>query len=358
MRRLRIGQIGVSHEHAEGKMRSLRRLPEVFEVVGVVDDRAANATSARMAGDDLSAYEGLRWMSEDELLGLPDLDAVVIETPNADLVPTALRCLERNLPMHMDKPAGWDLGLYDRLLAGSEARGLPFQMGFMFRNNPAFLLALRAIHEGWIGEVFEIQANMSHNYGGEAYQRYLGAMPGGIMFNLGCHLIDFVISALGRPERVIPFLKSTPGLPDGIHNNCLAIMAYPHATATVRASSMEVDGLDHRRLKICGTDGVIELSPLERFDGEPLHLHLTLRTARGGYLAGRQVVDLGVRHDRYQEQLLEFADQIRSRTRGRHGRGHDHLVHEATLAAAGVIPWTGRPMASCPAGTTCERTGT
>lgn len=328
-------------------MRSLRLLPEVFEIVGVVDDREATAASARMAGDDLSAYSGLRWMTEDELLGLPDLDAVVVETPNADLVPTALRCLERNLPMHMDKPAGWDLGLYDRLLAGCEARGLPFQMGFMFRNNPAFRLALQAIREGWIGEIFEIQASMSHNYGGEAYQRYLGAMDGGIMLNLGCHLIDFVIDALGRPERIVPFLKSTPGLPDSIQNNGLAIMEYPHATAAVRACSMEVDGMEHRRLKICGTDGVIELSPLERFDGEPLQLYLTLRTARGGYAAGRHVIDLGIRRDRYQEQLLEFAGQIRSGAKGRHGRGHDHLVHKATLAAAGVVPWAAQPRRSC-----------
>jgi predicted dehydrogenase len=350
MGRIRIGQIGVCHEHAEAKMRSLRRLPETFEVVGVVDDRTATAASARMAGDDLSAYDGLSWMSEDELLALPDLDAVVVETPNADLVPTALRCLERGLPMHMDKPAGWDLGLYDRLLAGCEARGLPFQMGFMFRNNPAFQLCLQAIREGWIGEVFEIQANMSHNYGGEAYQRYLGSMPGGIMFNLGCHLIDFVISALGRPSAITPILKTTPGLPDGIRNNCLAILEYPRATATVRASSMEVDGLDHRRLKICGTDGVIELSPLERFDGKPLLLELTLRTARGGYAAGRQVIDFGVRHDRYQEQLLEFAGQINAGTRVGHGRGHDLLVHEATLAASGVAAWT-------TTASNCRRTG-
>jgi predicted dehydrogenase len=347
MRRIRIGQIGICHEHAEGKMRSLRRLPDVFDVVGVVDDRKSTAGSARIAGDDLSAYSGLRWMTEDELLGLPDLDAVVVETPNADLVPTALRCLERNLPMHLDKPAGWDLGLYDRLLAGCEARALPFQMGFMFRNNPAFQLCLQAIRAGWIGEVFEIQANMSHNYGGAAYQRYIGALDGGIMFNLGCHLIDFVISALGRPARVIPLLKSTPGVPDGVQNNCLAIMEYARATATVRACSMEVDGLDHRRLKICGTDGTIELSPLERFDGEPLQLQLILRTARGGYAAGRQVVDLGVRHDRYREQLLEFAQMVRSRSRGCHGSAHDRLVHEATLAASGVIPW---PVAATSAG--------
>lgn len=339
--RLRIGQIGVCHEHAEGKMRTLRALPAVFEVVGVVDDRAATAGSARFAGDDLTAYDGLRWMSEAELLALPDLDAVVVETPNADLVPTALRCLERGLPMHLDKPAGWDLALYDRLLAGCTARALPFQMGYMFRNNPGFRFCLQAIRAGWIGEVCEIQADMSHDYGGEPYQRYLGAMPGGIMFNLGCHLIDFVIEALGRPERVTPFLRSAPGDAAAIPNNTLAVLEYPQATATVRACSRKVAGLEQRRLTVCGTNGTIELCPLERFDGEPLLLHLTLREARGGHAAGRQVIDLGVRRDRYQDHLLEFARIIRGEEQDRRGRAHDRLVHEAVLAASGCASWTG-----------------
>lgn len=339
--RIRIGQIGICHEHAEGKMRTLRALPAVFEVVGVVDDRAATAGSARFAGDDLAAYDGLRWMSEAELLALPDLDAVVVETPNADLVPTALRCLERGLPMHLDKPAGWDLALYDRLLAGCTARALPFQMGYMFRNNPGFQFCLQAIRAGWIGEVCEIQADMSHDYGGEPYQRYLGAMPGGIMFNLGCHLIDFVVEALGRPERVIPLLKATPDVRGDIQNNCLAVLEYPRAVATVRACSRKIGGGGGRRLTVCGTNGTIELCPLERFDGEPLLLQLTLREARGGHAAGRQVVDLGVRRDRYQDHLLEFARIIRGEEEDRRGRAHDRLVHEAVLAASGCVSWTG-----------------
>ena len=337
--RLRIAQIGICHEHAEGKMRTMRALPEEFDVVGVVDDRAATAGSPRFAGDDLTAYEGLRWMSEDELLALPDLDAVVIETPNAALVPTALRCLERGLPMHLDKPAGWDLTAYDRLLAGCDAVGLPFQMGFMFRANPAFRFCLQAIRAGWIGEVHSIQGDMSHDYGGAAYQNYLGAMAGGIMLNLGCHLIDFVIEALGRPERVMSLLKATPEVRADIQNHGVAMFEYPRAMALVQACSRKVGGNGTRRLTICGTNGTIELSPLERFDGQPLTLQLTLEAARGGFQAGRQVIDLGVRPDRYREHLLEFSAMVRTRSRGRHDSAHDRLVHEATLAASGVMPW-------------------
>lgn len=338
--RLRVVQIGVCHEHAEGKMRTLRAMPEDFEVIGVVDDRSTTAGSARLAGDDLSAYDGLPRLGEAELFARDDVDAVLVETPNADLVPTALRCLERGLPMHMDKPAGWDLAAFDRLLSGCDARGLPFQMGFMFRANPAFAFCAQAVRAGWIGEIGSIQADMSHDYGGEAYQRYLARMPGGIMFNLGCHLIDAVAGLLGRPQRVMPLNLSTSDVADGTANLCQATLVYPHAFATISASSRKAGGLDARRMVVCGSNGTIELSPLERFDGQPLTVRLTLREARGGHPAGRSVIDCGVRRDRYREHLLEFADMVRTRTRGRHGSAHDRLVHEITLAASGCIPWS------------------
>ena len=38
MSKIKIGQIGVCHEHAAGKMRSLRLRPDLFEIVGIVDD--------------------------------------------------------------------------------------------------------------------------------------------------------------------------------------------------------------------------------------------------------------------------------------------------------------------------------
>ena len=109
--RVKIAQIGICHEHAAGKIVSLKRLPEVFEIVGVVNDMEISKTP-RCGTPNLDPYKDLRWMTEEEVLNTPDLDAVVVEVPNNDLVPVALRCMERNLPMHMDKPAGEDPALY------------------------------------------------------------------------------------------------------------------------------------------------------------------------------------------------------------------------------------------------------
>ena len=146
MKRIRIGQIGIGHEHAAAKMQSLRAMPDVYEIVGVVDDR--HSPAAKFPNADMSPYEGLAWLTEQELFAIPGLQAVTVETPNLDLVPTAMRCLERGLAMHMDKPGGDDLALFGRLLDGCRAKKLLFQMGYMFRNNPALQFAQAAIRNG------------------------------------------------------------------------------------------------------------------------------------------------------------------------------------------------------------------
>ena len=284
MDKIKVGQIGVCHEHASGKMNTLKLLPEVFEIVGIVDDR--NSTTPKFAGSNVDLYKDLKWMTEEELFNTPGLQGVFVETPNLDLVPTALRCMERNLPMHMDKPGGESFEDFEILRKGCEERKLPFQMGYMFRGNPAIQWTMKAINEGWLGDIFEIQASMSHNYGEEPYQEYIGKFKGGIMFNLGCHLVDLVVAMLGRPDNVMPFLKSAPGYSDSIKNNCLTILEYPHATVTLRACSKEISGLNDRRFKLCGTKGTVEFCPMERFDGKAFTMQMALAEDIPDYNAG------------------------------------------------------------------------
>ena len=78
--RLRIGQIGTVHAHAAGKMAMVKKSAD-FEVVGIVepDERL------RRAAEKNRAYDGVRWMTEAELLATPGLRAVVVETEGQTL---------------------------------------------------------------------------------------------------------------------------------------------------------------------------------------------------------------------------------------------------------------------------------
>lgn len=337
MKRIKIGQIGISHEHAPGTMTGLKRLPDIFEIVGVVDDR--DSLSAKYPGSDLSMYDGLSWMTEKELFSVSGLQAVAVETPNLDLVPTALRCMEHNLAIHMDKPGGDDLELFGRLRKGCEQRNLPFQIGYMFRNNPAMQWCLKAVRQGWLGDIFEIQANMSHNYGTEDYLQYLGAFKGGIMFNLGCHFIDLSVSMLGRPVRVTPFLQSTFGVGAKVKNNCLAVLEYPHAIVRIHACSQEVNGQRGRRLKVCGTKGTFYLCPTERFNGQSLQAKLMLNEANEQYDVGTHCIDFEPQFDRHEGHFFDFAREINGKMGNPYTYEHDYLVQDVLLAAAGYTKW-------------------
>ena len=332
MKPIRIGQIGVGHEHASGKMEALLRLSEYYEVVGVVEEVAPRWRSER-------AYEGVRQMTEDELLDMPDLEAVAIETNMPELVPVALRCMERGLHMHLDKPGGEAIEPFRRLIDGCRERSLAIQLGYMYRNNPAINFCFRAMREGWLGEVFQVDAVMSR-FDRDSYREFLADYAGGAMYNFGSHLIDLVVAMLGRPENVVAFQKATRD--DGLHDNGLAVLEYPRATATVRSSIVEADGMMHRRLVVCGTKGTAEVCPLEypgRYAEEPLHVRLTMREDCPESPAGTHIVDVGVMNGRYEDQLIELARIIRGEIENPYPYEHELLVQETLLAAAGYTPW-------------------
>ena len=335
--KIKIGQIGVCHSHAGARMNTLKKLSDLYEIVGVVDDRSS--TAARFEKNDMKPFDGARWITEQELFDTPGLQAVMVETGNTDLVPFSLRCMERNLAISMDKPGGENLKPFGKLLKGCRERKLPFQMAYMLRTNPAVQFCQKAVRENWLGDVFEIQAGISHNYRGEAYQRYFGHYKGGNMFILGCHHIDWIVSLLGRPEKVISILRSTGGALPGVKNNCHAILEYSHALATIHVSDMEVDGDANRRVKICGSNGTIELRRLERFDETPLSLELRLKEAAGGYAKGNHTVEFDRVHDRYEAQLIEFAKMVRGEAVSPYSFDHDYLVQEVHLAASGYVKW-------------------
>ncbi len=333
MNRIKIGQIGIGHEHASGAIEVLRRLSDLFEVVGVAEEENPRWVSP-------TAYEGLARMTEEELLDTPGLQAVAVETNMPDLVRTATRCMERGLHIHLDKPGGEELAPFKALLDGCEARALALQMGYMYRTNPAINLCFRALREGWLGEVFEVHTVMSR-HDGDPYRQFLSGFPGGAMFNFGSHLIDLVVAMFGRPDNVVSFQKATRD--DGLNDNGLAVLEYPRATATVRSSVAEADGMKHRRLIVCGTKGTAEICPLEHTSGEyrsePLHVRLTLLEDNLEFAAGTHIVDVGPMGGRYDEQFIEFARVVNGEIEDPYTYEHDFLVHETLLAAAGYTTW-------------------
>ena len=144
---IRIGQIGMAHDHAEGKMLGIRCHPEVFEMVGVAEDNPAHL---KQHGGK-SCYQGLPVLSTEELLHTPGLDAVLVETEELKLIETARRCMDQGLHVHVDKPAGVDIGEFKQLLDDAQRKNRTVQMAYMYRYNPAVMRCLELVRDGTLG---------------------------------------------------------------------------------------------------------------------------------------------------------------------------------------------------------------
>jgi len=331
--RIKIGQIGTEHEHASGKMATLRKLAEHYEVVGIVEPDPA----LRKKHEKDPVYRGLKWMTEEQLLNSKGLRAVAVETKIRDLVPTAARCVAAGMHLHLDKPGSETIAPFKKLLDDAGRRCLAVQLGYMYRNNPAIQFCLRVVREGWLGQIFEVHAVMNRK-DSTAYRTWLGQFPGGAMYNFGCHMIDLVVSLLGKPDRITPYLRQTQ--PDvKVYDNALAVFEYPRATATIRTAVVEVEGYQRRQLVVCGDQWTIDIRPLETFatrPKDPVKLRLALSSPRDAYKQGYQEVVFPLMSGRYDDQLTELARVIRVESVNPFPLAHELLVQECLLPACGL----------------------
>jgi myo-inositol 2-dehydrogenase / D-chiro-inositol 1-dehydrogenase len=144
-RTLRVGVIGVGRI---GRMHAellARRVPGA--AVAAVHD--AHAETARAVGGALGVPVA---GSVDEVLGASDVDAVAIcsSTPtHADLMVAAARA---GKAIFCEKPVSLDLPEVDRALDAIDAAGVPFQIGFNRRFDPAHASVRAAVATGELGD--------------------------------------------------------------------------------------------------------------------------------------------------------------------------------------------------------------
>ncbi len=334
-RKVRVVQWGMCHEHANGKFESLQKLPDDYELVGIIDDRESKTPREVY---DFKLYDGVPRITPEQLWADKSVQCVFVEVTNDDLIPIAWQVAKHGLAMHLDKPCGQSLAPFEELMQFCASRAIPVQIGYMFRVNPAIQFCTKAVQEGWLGDIISIEADMNHDYGSENYHAYTASFKGGIMYNLGCHLVDFILPMMpGLPTKAHTVRLSAPGDPDGAGTNCVSILEWQNATVTLRAARHAACSLPNRLLRIQGTNGLIDLTPLERFDGKPLMLKLHLKNAAGSYTKGTHIIDFGIQKDRYADQLKELAEIVRGRkTIPPNQYTHDIAVHKVTLMACGL----------------------
>ena len=317
-KRLKTLFYGMSHEHAPGKIATLRRLADDFDVVAIADDTARRSPSFLNSPFDAA---GCRVVTEDEAMEMSDIDVVLVETANRDLMEIAGIYAERGIAMHCDKPCGEAMEPYRSIVEKCRARNVPLQIGYMYRGNPALRWIWKFVADGGLGDVRFIEADMNHNYQAEGYAEYLATFKAGILYNLGCHLVDAVLPMVhGGLVETCPHVSATSGC---------SLLRFEGTDVMIRASANMPGGVLCRRLRVDGTKGTIDLCPIERFDGKSLTVKLSADETV-------KEMDFGVQTDRYADQLLDLAAIVRGEKPNDQDYERDLKTHEITLRACGL----------------------
>ena len=331
---INIGQIGIGHNHGEGKMQAVRKFPELFNVIGYSEE---NEEWIKRRGN-LDCYKDLPRLTTEEII--EKSDAVLIETDVWNLTEIAKMCIDAGKHIHMDKPASGTLEEYKSLLDTAKTKNLIVQLGYMYRYNPAIKKCFEAVKNGDLGEIYSVNAEMStfHNVD---YKKWLTNFNGGIMYILGSHLVDLIVYLLGEPQKITSFLKHTKL--DGVdfEDNNLAVLEYEKAMARIYVSSVEVNGWGRRQFMVSGSRGTINIVPIEN-DCTMTYADLNIST--NPYEDMKENVNICdiPKNCRYDEMIQDFYSYIMGTKENPFTYEHEYLVQKVLYEIIGGIYFNGK----------------
>jgi predicted dehydrogenase len=173
-----------------------------LRVAGIVTGNSGRQEEARAAFPEAVIFPS----PEDLWQRAGDFDLVVVATPNRSHVPLALQAVEAGLPVVVDKPLVASSADGRRLIDAAEARGVPLTV-FQNRRWDGDFLTIRALIEGdLLGPLVRYESRFERYRPaprpGAWRERREPEEAGGLLFDLGSHLIDQAVLLFGPPRTV------------------------------------------------------------------------------------------------------------------------------------------------------------
>lgn len=190
---LGVGWIGLS------RMRAVAQAG-AGEVVCIAD--AAPESAGRAAQAALSSMQPPpRTVRSLEELLEEELDGLVIATPSGQHARQAIAALTRGLAVFCQKPLATSAAESARVVAAAKALDRLLDVDFCYRTVAGVPQLARLVRGGELGDVFAADLTFHNAYGPDKswfYDRQQSG--GGCVMDLGIHLVDLLLWALGFPE--------------------------------------------------------------------------------------------------------------------------------------------------------------
>ncbi len=203
MAKLRIGVIGlggIANYHIAGIEASSDA--EVWAICDV------NAEALRTRGEELAIPEGRRYRHHLEMLQDPEVDAVMIGTPNFNHYAVAHDAIRLRKPFALEKPIALNTREALLLQEQLEQAPLPHIVCFTYRYKSAVRYAKQLIEEGKLGKIHHVYSQYLQGWAIDdripLVWRFRKELSGsGALGDLGSHMLDLHRFLVGETRSVV-----------------------------------------------------------------------------------------------------------------------------------------------------------
>jgi predicted dehydrogenase len=186
---VRLGIIGAGGVAISKYLPSIKRLQSIWEPVEIV----CLARRSRREGKAIEKTWSVRWYQDhEEMLKREDLDGVLVLSPNENHFAHGMACIEKGIPVLMEKPFTLSLTDADSLCGEADKQGIPIMTVANKRFSPPYRRAKRYVEEGPVQDPAMFAAKFNLGYGYITHMLEAGTI----------HLFDLTRFFMGDVKRL------------------------------------------------------------------------------------------------------------------------------------------------------------
>jgi predicted dehydrogenase len=255
---LRVGLLGV------GAIAQIVHLPVLAtldaEVVGVCDVAHGTARSIADRFDVRRVYA-----EDDELMNDPDVQAVIICTPNHLHQDQAIQALSAGKHVLVERPLALDADGAAKVVAAAEKHKRTLMVALNHRYRPDILAVRPFVRNGELGDIYFARAGWYHRkmpVKRQTWRHRRATSGGGALMDLGIQALDACLWLLDYPdvERVTAHAHPGPGMEVEDAATVLVGLGDCIISTDVTWSMMALR--DRQSMRLLGTAGSATVGPL------------------------------------------------------------------------------------------------
>jgi len=204
---IRYGIIGYGNQGTKYYkwIKLINKKNKYIDVTAICDNRQVKIDQIKENCKDVEVFDDYKKMIASGLV-----DAILVETPHYQHPEIVTYCLEHNMPVLCDKPAGvFTKAVREEIEVAKKHDDVLFGILYNQRTNPLYLKAKEIIESGKLGKIKRLVWIITDWYRPQAYYNQGGwrgtwnGEGGGVLLNQAPHQIDLITWLVGLPTSVM-----------------------------------------------------------------------------------------------------------------------------------------------------------